>query len=168
MITNRKASHYHYFFAPAFLSSFLLALPCCRSLIACGARRLRIFVPLRLRYAPLWEIGRQAPPLHYHRGRRSSARLPRCTVHTVYTRLQFSGNNAAKPLRCRDTEVPSRSTSTIYKKKLPTTLRFSATTICKKRPSPHHKHTTIYRRKNIPLQNCRTPPLTLNITHPPT
>nr|DAM34996.1 MAG TPA: hypothetical protein [Caudoviricetes sp.] len=53
-----------------------------------------------------------SPTLHYHRGRRSSARPPCQPVCAVYTRLQFSGwptqrrNEATKVL--------------LYKKKLPT------------------------------------------------
>lgn len=37
----------------------------------------------------------------------------------LYRRLQFSGDNAAKPLRCRDTELLSRNASTIYRRNYP-------------------------------------------------
>ena len=55
----------------------------------------------RLRYAPLWEFGQQAPPLHYHRGRCSRARRL-TSLYTQHTRDCGSPvglhNQAATPL----------------------------------------------------------------------
>ena len=85
--------HYHNFSFFYSLSFRLVVRLPCRSVVVLFLRShaRRIFVAWSLRYAPLWEFGLASPTLHYHRGRRSSARPPRQPVCTVYTRLQFPG-----------------------------------------------------------------------------
>ena len=139
--------HYHnfYFFYSLSFSPFVraplswrrcsvltFARPCrCVVVLFLRSRARRFFVASRLRYAPLWEFGLASPTLHYHRGRRSSARPPHSPVCTVYTRLQLSGwptklrCHAAKvlkhvgwptPLSRHVTRTRRCNTSTIYRR----------------------------------------------------
>lgn len=74
----------------------------------------------------------------------------------LYRRLQFSGDNAAKPLRCRDTELLSRNASTIYRRNHPridaaTEHRNESSKTLRSPPALQHRYTTIY--KKPPYQN---------------
>lgn len=113
-----REKHYHKFF-PFRLSSFLSSFSPCLVVVLsfCSHALTPAEFSLRGRCVtpPLWEFGLVSPTLHYHRGRRSSARPPRQPVRTVHTRLQFSG--LATQRRNEATKV------LLYKKKVPTPLR---------------------------------------------
>nr|DAN39496.1 MAG TPA: hypothetical protein [Caudoviricetes sp.] len=119
--------HYHNFYSFACLVFFLLfrlPLSLRRCSVLTFARPL-IFRGVEAALRPLWEFGLASPTLHYHRGRRSSARPP-IHLYTRYTRDCSSPvgqrSDAATGHMCNGSVIQDRSTHAA------TPLRYKGTT----------------------------------------